>query len=416
MHQLVDGPLRAFCFPTRIAPPGETLVGVVKATLDLRPGGIATLAPEQRPIAGGEEPWADRIGNSIRHDGDVAPFKPRADLLLTGTCHAPDDGATRCDVTFQVGGWKKTLAVSGDRQWVEDGRRMTGPAPFRAVPLRWELAFGGVESDANPQGRGLRPETGEDGRPAWPLPSIEYPHRMVTRSDDRPPPAGFGPLGRMHPLRRGKHGTYDEAWLRRRHPFPPLDIDWSCHNAAPPDQQLDGRLAGDETLRLENLHPAHPVLETRLPGLRPRWFVTVTTPKRTYFFEVELRLDTLWVDADAGQAVLLWRGQAPIPQTRDAARDGTFFFVDPSDGPSTTREAAWGRYRAVVDPPPAAPAPPRLTEAEAAESAAMLDKAVAELRKGGAPDDLLERLAAERDPERFQKMMLDWLESAMKGA
>lgn len=414
MLQIIDGPLQAFCFPTRIEPPGETLVGVVKATLDLRPGEAAALAAEQRAIEGGEEPYADRLGNSIRRDGDVAPFKPRADLLLTGTCHPPEGEATRCDATFQVGTWKKTLAVLGDRQWVEDGRRMTEPRPFRAMPLRWELALGDVESDANPQGHGLRPEAGEDGRPVWPLPNIEYPHQMVTRSGDRPPPAGFGPLGQMHPARARKRGTYDEKWLRRRHPFPPLDIDWSCHNAAPADQQVEGYLAGDEALRLVNLHPAHAVLETRLPGLRPRWFVTVTTPKRTYFFEVELRLDTLWVDADAGQAVLLWRGQAPIPQKRDVAQDGTLFLVETADAPATTREAAWERYRAAVEPPSAEPEPPRPTEAEAAASAEMLDKAVAELRKAGAPDDLLERLAAERDPDRFQEIMFEWLESVVK--
>ena len=413
MRVVSSAPLQLLCFTDKIEPPGDTMIAVAKATFDLRPGNVAELSDEQQEIAGGEQLFEDELGNSCRMAGDVAPYKPNADLLLTGHCHPPNGKATTCPVRFQVGSWKKELTVFGDRYWVSgNGSRQpvgSEPEPFEAMPIRYERALGDAESPLNPHGRGFAAEQSEDGRQIWPLPNIEYPDRPMKGPEDRPPPAGLTPLGMMIPSRLKKRGTYDEKWMRRRYPFPPLDIDWSCHNAAPPDQQAEGYLAGDEMIRLDNLVKDHPELESRLPGLKPRWFLSLLTPKRRYFFEVAMNLDTLWIDADEAKVVLVWRGQAKVPQKRDSEEDGSFFLLEPLEGPHQSREDAWATYRDAIDPPEPDLPEPALGEAEKKQIAGLLEQARGELKKGGVPDDLMETLGQETDPDRFQEILVDWL-------
>lgn len=412
MRYVTNTPLKPICFPTKMEPPGDTMVGVIKATVDLVPGGTATLAEGQIDIEAAEKLFEDKLGNSCRYDGDLAPFKPRADLLLTGNCHPPGGAATRCDVTFQVGAWRKSLAVFGDRFWLASENPEVAvasePRRFARMPLRYELALGDAEDKANPHGRGFHPEQTEDGRTFWPLPNIELPQRLVTSTADRPPPAGLTPLDQMAPLRWRKRGTYDEKWMRRRRPYPPTDIDWGCWNAAPMDQQVDGYLKGTETIRLVNLDREAPDYRTTLPGIRPRWFLHLVTPQKRHFLEVPLNLDTLWVDADARQAVLIWRGKAPVPQGRDESEDASLFFHDAPGEATRSREDAWAMYLGEVEPPVVEPEPPKLSEAEQKEIDELLDQARQTLKEGGAPDDLLALVEKETDPSQFETKVLDW--------
>ncbi len=108
-------------------------------------------------------------------------------------------------------------------------------------------------------------------------------------------------------------GTYGADYLDRRWPWFPEDFDWGYFNAAPPALRKEGYLRGDEPLVLENLHPDHPRYASSLPGLRVRCFVTQPGEGgEERFDEVEMRLDTLWVDAEAERLVLLWRGWTAV--------------------------------------------------------------------------------------------------------
>jgi uncharacterized protein YjbI with pentapeptide repeats len=83
------------------------------------------------------------------------------------------------------------------------------------------------------------------------------------------------------------------------------DFDGSFHNAARPDQQIEGYLRGDEELTLENLHPSAALFSARLPGLRIRAFLK---DDAGLFREVAMRLDTLLADLEAERLMLVWRG------------------------------------------------------------------------------------------------------------
>jgi len=317
LRVLNDTPFPLAPIPGRIEFPQLSLTLVVKGTFDLHPGGPATIAEEPLyPIGDEHLPEDEERAGPIRYASDFASLKPAADLLLVGTCHAPGGKpAGACEVAFQVGERRRVLRVSGDRYWEARGGRWvpSEPEPFTAMPLGYERAFGGQGYGPNPVGRGLAEVVGADGVGRRPLPNVEDPESPVTSPDDRPEPAGFGPLSPLWALRQSKLGTYGEDYVDRRWPWFPEDFDWGHFNAAPPALQKDGYLRGDEPLLLENLHAQHPRYASSLPGLRVRCFVTRPGEGGAERFdEVEMRLDTLWVDADAERLVLLWRGWTAV--------------------------------------------------------------------------------------------------------
>jgi uncharacterized protein YjbI with pentapeptide repeats len=298
--------------------PKCSVTWIVKGTFDLKPDG-KVVESEEQSFPTGEEfyPGDDEKSGSPRYESDFAWHKPRADLLLVGACHAPGGRpAASCPATFRVGNKTKTLAVFGQRHWEKRllGWRLTEPQPFIRMELRYENSFGGGKFNANPVGKGFEGEPNGADK-LWRLPNIEEPAHLIQSPRDRPAPAGFGPLGRMWALRQGKLGTYKGAYLKTRWPWFPEDFDWGHLNAAPEDMQVEGFLRGDESLAFENLHPKHARYESQLPGIRPRCFlnrITGAKPGELRFEEVELKLDTLWIDMEAEKLVLLWRGWTPV--------------------------------------------------------------------------------------------------------
>jgi hypothetical protein len=88
---------------------------------------------------------------------------------------------------------------------------------------------------------------------------------------------------------------------------PPPGFDFHIFNAAPFEQQIDEIPPGCDVL-LENLHPQLAQLETRLPRVRVKLFQRSSDVDLVT--EIPARCDTLWIDADRGLAIALWRGVA----------------------------------------------------------------------------------------------------------
>jgi uncharacterized protein YjbI with pentapeptide repeats len=222
-------------------------------------------------------------------------------------------------VAFQVGSFRKSLVVLGDRLWKAGflGSSASEPAPFTSVRMGYENSFGGPGFPANPTGKGHGTTVQGKGSAHW-LPNIESPDRLARDPTTAREPAGFGPIPRTWPQRARNLGSCKGSYLKERWPWYPADFDWAYFNAAPPDQRLEGYLRGDEILRLENLHPAHGVYDCRFPGDRPQLFIVEAASIRpdgslaALPREVPLKLDTLWVDMDCEKAVLVWRGLARV--------------------------------------------------------------------------------------------------------
>lgn len=329
--------------------PAPSVSCVVKASFSLVPGGVAVPLEQQFEFEGDIR---DQATQALTMEADLVPFKPVADVLLSGTCHVPGGKAvTACPVKFAVGAWAKELAVIGNRKW-DKGlvfSKQGEAEPFTQCALHWGNAFGGPGFAENPVGKGFK-----DGA----LPNIEFPGRLIKGNGDKPAPAGFGPLPRTVKSRTSKVGTYDKKWLKERWPALPKDFDWTYFNAAPADQQIQGFLRGDEQLELTNLHPQHGLLRCQLPGLRVRCFVRLRHEDKLDVQEVPMNLDTLHVDADAGVIRLLWRGvqNTRLEELEDV--EDFLIFSEPLAAAPADRAAVMPWFE---DPPQdvdAAPPPP----------------------------------------------------------
>ncbi len=309
----------------QVRPPRPSLTVVAKATFALVPGDVCRLAEEQHPVTGPVF-HDDDPQRGMRLDTDLAVWKTRGECFLAGTCHPPGGKPTPTSaVSFQVGKVSKTLAVIGDRTWSSLGV-LSAPKPFTAMPLTYERSFGGPNIDANPLGT--------------PAPNIEDPRDLITSPRSRPKPAGAFPVPPEWKSRMKRAGTYDKKWLAQRWPYFPEDFDGSFFNAAPEDQWIEGFWKGDEEIVLQNLHPQHPTLRTRLPALRARIFLL---EKETGFREVPLRLDTITVDTDAGLVCVLWRGMTEVKTEALEELDCLYLAHEPLSEPRS-KEAHQARF------------------------------------------------------------------------
>lgn len=274
--------------------PSRTIV--VKGTFQLAAEGPCAIAPTQR-FPTGELHHDDDPERSLRHPDDLVPYKPRGECFVLGAFHAPHGQPVPLSrVAFRVGPVDKMLSVFGERRWTVSGPG--DPTPTARVPLMWELAHGGPSHPDNPVG------CTKDR-----LPQVEHATELITSPSARVAPAGCGPLNRMWPVRARRVGTYDEAYLQSAYPYYPPDFDWEFFCSAPADQRIQGFWRGDEEIGLFHLVPGVPQLLCRLPGVRARaGWVVATDPSQPYVSEIPLVLDTLTVDADAGEVMALWRG------------------------------------------------------------------------------------------------------------
>jgi len=350
---------------------------LVKGTFTLVPGGPAVVAEGQR-LPEGDLFDDDDPDRGLRYATDLVPVKPGADLLLVGHCHTPGgEPLPVCRFAFGVGDHRRTLAAVGNRYWKRTLgiARMTEPEPFTSMEIGWTHAYGGPGNEWNPVGRGNGKGAVEAGMEGHPLPNIEDPHNAIGSPRNEPHPAGFGPVHREWQPRAGKTGSYKGEWLKKRWPALPRDFDWTNFNAAPEEMQLAGYLRGDEPLFFENLHPDRPRYDAQLPGTRVRLFLDRGDAEPFAFEEVVLHLDTLWVDMDEEELVLIWRGTTDIrdEETSDVARV-TILEESVADSPADL--AACRRRR---DELLAAESPPEEVTPSVAEQIAASDEQIKQL-------------------------------------
>lgn len=318
--------------------------------------------------------------SSVRSESDIAPFKPRCDVLVRATAWAPRGvAAARWSVRLRVTAphgvlVDKALDVCGPRRFERDlagAWRLTDPTPAVSVPLRWERAFGGrsVVDDrdtpgekilnevcfSNPVGAGWVEARHFEAHARATGASLEVlPAPQVERADARvtglvvaqhPPhaveapamaalaaeygqrPEGLGCVGRAWTPRLQRAGTYDEAWVRDRHPFLPDDFSFAYWNAAPDDQQIAYPPMG---LRVELTNLAAPdvardgVVSFALPPHRAfamAWLGGLPVPMPAV-------IDTLTVDAEAMTVTCVWR--VLIARALGVGRLEARFEVDPA--------------------------------------------------------------------------------------
>ncbi|MDQ1834983.1 DUF2169 family type VI secretion system accessory protein [Massilia scottii] len=324
-------------------PGGERLdVLVVRATFDFAScGAVMTLAQTQQEIVLGDV-YAGTAGNAVMRavvtdDGDVLPYKPGTDVLVTGSASAPDGiAATEWIAGIRVGTVKKLLRLHGPRQFRKQMMGWSlGPAQaVTHVALDYRLAYGGcidipaeltegAEADwvahpGNPAGCGWLP--GADAYAHLPrqarahvrkwiaaqkeltAPQIEDAVEAVGNPYAYAAPQGFSATARWWAPRVEMQGKYDDMWRSTRYPLLPKEFDSRYFQCASPGLVATPHLTGDETVTLLGLLPAR--CEMTLPG----WKIIVAVTRASGVEEISLPLlDTLRFDLATRQASLVWR-------------------------------------------------------------------------------------------------------------
>jgi hypothetical protein len=170
---------------------------VMRATLTLRPDGQLVFADEQLPLCTSDTYHGEIKKSSVAQESDLSPFKPKCDVNVIASAHAPggkpsrrftagirisrpgtsaprprglnptmapsEEELARWEKQVQAGTLicEKLLVINGPRYWKRGlffGWRLTGAAPFLAMPIRYEYAYGGenrVEQNC-PEARNVR--------------------------------------------------------------------------------------------------------------------------------------------------------------------------------------------------------------------------------------------------------------------
>lgn len=267
---------------------GDTWISaVIKVTFDVAPR-RCTIARRQDRVSFRTEPSLNGPPE------DDLPPKPRAEVLVVGHAYAPGGKATtELVVSISVEAFQKSIQVTGDRYFDESGR-LSAPQPFLSMALGLDRAAGGPQS-ANPLG--MAPGVlGARVR----VPNLNPPGFVPTRPDEPIPLVTLGPIPAWFPARKEKLGGDGRTrWLD----VPPEQVAPTFFQTALADQRVTA-IPADARIRLENLHPLHALLETRLPGVAPRAFLRCPGQADE---EVDLIADTLVFETVRSTATMTWR-------------------------------------------------------------------------------------------------------------
>jgi hypothetical protein len=257
------------------------------------------LAQEQVPFQFEDIYQGDPHKSDLLLPSDLVPEKPGTDVSFLGSSFAPyGEAASRWTCGIRVGDrLHKRLLVSGPRYWQPQTKRtwsgllernpkpklvgwdLSEPEPTRQVTLSWTKSFGGPVSKLpsddtpadvhreNPLGPGLLDTRYIDLAAPVTAHQIDDPDDPVTDwSRHDACPHGFGLVSPWWRQRQQFTGTYDDVWLKERHPLLPLDFDARFWQYAHPDLIAIPHLRGDEDYELSNLHAELARARGRLPG------------------------------------------------------------------------------------------------------------------------------------------------------
>jgi hypothetical protein len=285
-------------------------VVVVKGTFNISKDSKTELAEEQIEPLFAPQYRGVPGESSLIYEQDLLPGKPRSDIYLNATAHAPNGRpVTKLIVGIQTAGVNKKLIVHGDRIWKRNPIGIASAStlkPFLKMPIVYERAYGGFDQqDPNPANHRLDPRnpvgTGlfkkKAHRAGNPLPNIAH----YKQGKNIQWAAGFGALCSYWKPRLDYQGTYDDKWIKTRKPLLPDDYDPLTLQCAPPDQQVTPHLRGGEPISLLNL-TSDGVLQFHLP----KHYLVFSTHIGHKRLDHRAILNTVIIEPDYPRVVMVW--------------------------------------------------------------------------------------------------------------
>jgi len=292
----------------------ETLVVIVKGTFDFSQG--ATLVSKQQaPIIQADEYYGDPAETSIIRTSDFLPVRMNTGVTLSGHAIVPGGKTGRMNIGIRVGTLMQKAVVFGNRTGYRD---INSPEPFERMPLKWENAYGGLDTShdndkhhashaANPVGKGFIAKRSKLDSASVALPNIENPDHLIRDPYDHPQPVGFGPVPPFWEARSKYAGTYDDAWQKERAPLLPDDFDERFLQAAPVALTAKGYLQGDERCELVGMTEDRHIrfdMNASCPTIGVRFARKGMRSKPV--------LESLHFDTDARQFFVTWKSMLDI--------------------------------------------------------------------------------------------------------
>lgn len=329
--QYIDNftPLEWFAFEKMAPKRGLYDVVVVKAQLPMAKS-LETLALKPEDAHGIAIEMADLSRQSelgayapLNVAGDTVLFKPATDLLLSGHARPNPSHANEWPVQITVQTRtqtiKQTLALQGPRHWQHSfgkGWHLSAAKPVEALPLIYELAYGGsymfkdewIHHEINPAGRGFMPARHLNKEAQYPAAQIELLKDRL-QSIDRPIaiPA-LGPINRVWDIRSQYAGTYDQAWFEQvEHSLGrdyPQDFDLQFFQVAARPWIFKPYLSSGDTIELLGFQAQHG-LYARIPQWQP--VLSFIGLQQKLPAVMPMVLDTVDLRLDSQSILLTWR-------------------------------------------------------------------------------------------------------------
>lgn len=302
----------------------DIMLVLVKQTYDIHPDGKLTVAEEQVDICFEGEYFGEPGESSLKVAPEANFCKLATDVVLIGQAYAPKGvPVSELDAGIKVGELQMHVKVFGDRIWKKNVTAgivnwyRTEPQAFTTMPLVFENAFGGKDLTPDNQahyafepknlvGKGVIAKKSKLDEVF--LPNIEDPRNLIKSPGDRPTPVGFGFVSPDWQPRLNYAGTYDKQWEQNRLPKLPLDFKREFFNAAHPMLTAKRFLNGDEPVILVNVCEQGNIT-FNLPGQKPQIQIKFQFKDPQ---ELNLDLDTVIINTDDMQAILLWRATRDI--------------------------------------------------------------------------------------------------------
>ncbi len=141
----------------------------------LEGGGGGDENPGAVPLVMADEYFGEPGKTTVKYESDLAPYKPRCDVIVTGNSYAPQgklhpDWIARLRVIARPAGRKederepqvaidKSLQIMGPHHFEHGitGWSISKPQAVQSMPLQWEHAFGGACQVKNPEPEADKP-------------------------------------------------------------------------------------------------------------------------------------------------------------------------------------------------------------------------------------------------------------------
>lgn len=127
----------------------STVVARLSYDLDIKSGELV-FCEDQGELVEQDNYFAEQGRSSVRFESDLAPYKPRMDVVINATAWAPEDKPVKSFTAgVQLGDFTRLIKINGPREWRKmiATWQLSESQPITSLDLRYEYAAG----DSTPQ-------------------------------------------------------------------------------------------------------------------------------------------------------------------------------------------------------------------------------------------------------------------------